>query len=81
MIKTGDRAEYDYINKRYVAPGSIEIETDGVAIVESGGKYFWSACNEFKCGCWEEIPKSLYDELLKLHESGTLRFSTKKNHP
>ena len=39
-----------------------------LTVEERGGKYFWSIENW--CGHdWEEIPKSLYDELIKFDES------------
>ena len=33
----------------------------GLEVAESSGRYFWN----IEPGCLEEIPKTLYDELLK----------------
>ena len=45
--------------------GTIGNYYGGLWIDEQDGKFFWSVENYDGCG-WEEIPRSLYDELMKL---------------
>lgn len=40
----------------------------GLSVKEEDGKYFWSIEN-YDGHDWEEIPKSLYDELVRYDES------------
>lgn len=40
----------------------------GLNFTEAGGKYYWSIEN-YDGHAWQEIPKSLFDELLKFHKS------------
>lgn len=44
--------------------GSIGNYYGGLSVKEEDGKYFWSIKN-YDGDYWEEIPKSLYDELTK----------------
>lgn len=40
----------------------------GLRVKEKDGKYFWNIEN-YTTSLWEEIPKSLYDELIKFEDS------------
>ena len=40
----------------------------GLCVKEEGGKFFWSVEN-YDGQNWEEIPKSLYDELIGFNDS------------
>jgi hypothetical protein len=48
--------------------GNIGNYYGGLSVKEEDGKYFWSIENWDGHG-WEEIPKSLYDELVRYDES------------
>lgn len=39
----------------------------GLLVKEEGGKYYWGI-DDLDPTEWEEIPKSLYDELIKFEE-------------
>lgn len=48
--------------------GSIGNQYGGFAVKEEYGKFFW--CVEDPCGDdWEEITESLYNEIIKFHNS------------
>ena len=48
--------------------GRIENFYGGVAVKQKGGLYFW-ALDDYSGMDWQEIPKTLYDELVKFDDS------------
>ncbi len=57
--------------KNYKNIGGVTNQYGGVVVAESDGKYFWTIEDYYGTynDDFEEIPKSLYDELLAFEES------------
>jgi len=57
--------------------GEIDNEYGGLEVKEENGAYYWCIEDCFNRFDWKEIPKSLYDELMK-HQNA-IDSSWKKN--